>query len=252
MSLLETKQAIIKYLNKIFLKPKESEFSFEDKNIQLLESKLSEVRLKKLIKSIDLKTVIDIGASYGDFMSLIQESKKSIQFYGFEPIYEVFNCLKERFKLEDNFKLYNLALGDFDGVVEFNENDYTYSSSILSIGEIHMNAFPYTKKFKKSEVQIACLDSVFKHKNFERPILIKVDVQGYEEQVICGGKNTFMQADFVIIELSFYELYLGQAFFVTLNKELNELGLFYCGCISQLYSPINGKILQQDALFVRS
>jgi FkbM family methyltransferase len=251
MSLLEIKQSILGYLYRYLNKPKEDKFSIGDKNIQLLECKLGEARLKHLLNSVDLKTLIDIGASHGDFINLVQQFKKSVSVYGFEPIPEVFKSLQERFVKTKKLELYNLAIGNLDGIVEFNENNYSYSSSILPIGEIHMTEFPYTKNFKKLDVQIACLDSVLKNKNIERPLLIKVDVQGYEEQVISGGKNTFAQADFIIIEVSFYELYIGQAFFEQISKELNNLGLFYYGCISQLTSPIDCKILQQDALFIR-
>jgi FkbM family methyltransferase len=230
---------------------KQVDFSINDKNIQLLECQIGEARLKNFLNSLDIKTLIDIGASHGDFINLVQQSKPNIHIYGFEPIPEVFNSLQERFVETNEVELYNLALGNFDGIVDFNENDYSYSSSILPIGEIHVNEFPHTRNFKKLEVQITSLDSVFNNKKIERPILVKVDVQGYEEQVISGGKNTFAQADFVIIELSFCELYLGQVLFESVYKELSEIGLCYAGCVSQLYSPINDKILQQDALFVR-
>jgi hypothetical protein len=100
-------------------------------------------------------------------------------------------------------------------------------------------------------VKIACLDNALSNKNLEKPILIKVDVQGYEGKVILGGKKIFSQADIVIVELSFCELYLGQPLFEIINQELNQLGLFYAGCICQLCSPDDNSILQQDALYLR-
>jgi FkbM family methyltransferase len=251
MSFLKIRQSILGYLYRYLNKPNHVDFSIEDKNIQLLECHLGEARLKHLLTSVDIRTLIDVGASHGDFMNLVQQAKKNIHIYGFEPIPKVFNSLQQRFVGANEIELYNLALGNFDGVVDFNENDYSYSSSILPIGEIHVNEFPHTSNFKKLEVQITTLDSVFNNKKIERPLLVKVDVQGYEEQVISGGKNTFAHADIVIIEVSFYELYLGQALFERINRELNSLGLFYYGCISQLSSPIDCKILQQDALFIR-
>jgi FkbM family methyltransferase len=251
MSLLKFKQSILRYLCKCLNTSKQVNFSINDKDIQLLECQLGEARLKNLLNSLDIKTLVDIGASQGDFINLVQQIKPNIHIYGFEPIPKVYNSLLERFVGVNEIELYNLALGNFDGVVEFNENDYSYSSSILPIGEIHVNEFPHTRNFKKLEVQITSLDSVFNNKKIERPILVKVDVQGYEDKVVSGGKNTFAQADFVIIEMSFYELYHGQVLFEIIYKELSELGLYYAGSMNQLYSPVNGKILQQDALFVR-
>lgn len=249
--MVNPKNIVLKYLNRFLIKYNKNLISAEEKNIQLLESKIGEIRLKFLLGSLGIKTVIDIGASYGDFIHLAQSSNSSIKIYGFEPISNVFDSLKYRYAGKNEIELYNMALGSFDGYVDFHENDYSYSSSVLPIGEIHINEFPFTKDFKKSEVEIACLDTVFKYKSFETPLLIKIDVQGYEDKVILGGKNIFSQADFVIVELSFCELYSGQALFERVNMELNNLGLFYKGCISQLSSPTTNTILQQDALYVR-
>jgi FkbM family methyltransferase len=249
--MIKIKKNILRLLHWLHNKPTEVKFSNDIENIQLLEYELGKSRLKCLLKSIEIKTVIDIGASFGDFISLVRDTKKNITILGFEPILTVFNSLQDRCGNANEISLYNLALGEFDGVVDFHENEYTYSSSILPIGNTHIKEFPYTKNYKTSQVKIASLDAFLRNKNLEKPILIKVDVQGYEEKVISGGKKIFAQADYVIIELSFCELYVGQALFDDINNELNKLGLFYAGCISQLCSPHDKTILQQDALYIR-
>lgn len=251
MILFKLKEYILRILYRLFTKENKNLVSVDDENIQFLDSKLGSLRLRHLLNSIEIKTFIDIGASYGDFIHLVRDARKNVQIFGFEPFPNVFNNLKDRYCNSEEIKIYNLAIGNFDGTTTFNENNYTYSSSILPLGEIHINEFPYTKNFNKSEVRIACLDTIFKRVIIERPLLIKVDVQGYEEKVISGGKKIFAQADYVIIELSFCELYLGQALFDDINNELNKLGLFYAGCISQLCSPHDKTILQQDALYIR-
>jgi FkbM family methyltransferase len=251
MTLFKLKKLIIKYVYRYFIKPNYNLILADDFNIQLNESKIGELRLKQILSSNHLKTVIDIGASYGDFIHIVQEAKSDIKIYGFEPIVSVFKCLQERYNSASGIELYNLALGNLDGIIDFNENDYSYSSSILPIGEIHTKEFPFTKNFKKSQIEIACLDTIFKNRLIQKPLLIKVDVQGYEENVLSGGENTFTQADFVLIEMSFYELYQGQALFDAVHKKLYGLGFFYAGSINQLCSPNDGAILQQDALYIR-
>jgi FkbM family methyltransferase len=251
MILSKIKKFINKYLYNFFLKPNHSINPEENKSIQIHEYELGAKRLKDILLKYNYKTFIDIGASYGDFINLVKGSKENVEILGFEPVLSVFNSLQDRYSNVDQISLYNLALGDFDGSVDFHENEYTYSSSILPIGDLHVKEFPFTKNYKLSEVKIASLDNFLSNKNLEKPILIKVDVQGYEGRVILGGKKTFSQADIVIVELSFCELYLGQPLFETINQELNQLGLFYSGCISQLCSPDDNSILQQDALYLR-
>lgn len=245
------KKLIKKYFYNCFFKHNYNINPEENKSIQIHENELGAKRLKHILSKYNFKTFIDIGASYGDFISLVREHKKNIEILGFEPIIGVFSSLQDRYKEADKVSLYNLALGDFNGLVDFHENEYSYSSSILPIGNLHVKEFPFTKNYKTSEVKIASLDNILSNKNLERPILIKLDVQGYEGKVILGGKKTFSQADIVIVELSFCELYHGQPLFEIINQELNQLGLFYAGCISQLCSPGDDLILQQDALYLR-
>jgi FkbM family methyltransferase len=251
MVLYKIKNFFKRYFCNYFLKPKQNINQEEDKSIQVYEYELGAKRLKDILLKYNFKTVIDIGASYGDFINLVRENKENITFFGFEPILSVFNSLKDRYSHVNEISLYNLALGDFDGLIDFHENEYSYSSSIFPIGNTHIKEFPFTKNYKTSEVRIASLDNALSNKNLEKPVLIKIDVQGYEGKVILGGKKTFSHADIVIVELSFCELYLGQPLFEIINHELNQLGLFYAGCISQLCSPKDNSILQQDALYLR-
>ena len=79
----------------------------------------------------------------------------------------------------------------------------------------------------------------------------KVDVQGFELQVLDGARDILLNADYVLIEVSFVQLYEGQPLFDEINSHLNQLGLFYSGNVEQLISKSNGKILQADALYCR-
>jgi hypothetical protein len=251
MPLFKLKKLIIQYVYRHLIKPHYNLISSNDFNVQQNESKLGEVRLKQFLDLCHIKSVIDIGASYGDFIHVVREAKSNILIYGFEPIASVFKSLQERYNRVSEIELYNIAIGNLDGVIDFNENDYSYSSSILPISEIHTNEFPFTKNYKKYQTKIACLDTIFKDKIIQRPLLIKIDVQGYEENVLSGAEHTFKQADFVLIETSFFELYQGQSLFEVINEKLYNLGFFYAGSINQVCSPKNGVILQQDSLYIR-
>lgn len=85
----------------------------------------------------------------------------------------------------------------------------------------------------------------------KRPILLKIDVQGLEKEVIEGAIKILSLVDYLLIEVSFEELYEGQSLFEELNQKLNNIGLVYNGSFGQLYSSANGKILQADAFYMR-
>ena len=106
MTLLKLKKLIIKYVYRYLIKPNYNLILADDFNVQLNESKIGELRLKQFLGSNHLKTVIDIGASYGDFIHIVQEDKSSIQIYAFEPIVSVFKCLQERYNCVNGIELY--------------------------------------------------------------------------------------------------------------------------------------------------
>jgi hypothetical protein len=81
-------------------------------------------------------------------------------------------------------------------------------------------------------------------------VLIKVDVQGYEEAVIKGGRHTFERALACIVEVNIDKLYDQQASFDRLVAQLHELGLRYAGNLEQVYAD-NGRVIYVDAVFRR-
>jgi hypothetical protein len=100
-------------------------------------------------------------------------------------------------------------------------------------------------------VAINRLDTLIDASNLNKPILVKVDVQGFEKQVIAGGKELLSHVDYIIIEVSFVELYDNQPLFDEINLQMNHLGFLYNGNIEQLISKKTGSVLQADALYVK-
>jgi hypothetical protein len=115
---------------------------------------------------------------------------------------------------------------------------------------LHRENFPFTKNEKVTQIQIRTLDEVAESIQLNGPILIKIDVQGFEKMVIRGGENTLKKAALLIVEVSFQELYENQIFFDSIYSDLTEMGFRFVGNYDQLVSPKNGSILQADALFI--
>jgi hypothetical protein len=83
------------------------------------------------------------------------------------------------------------------------------------------------------------------------PLLLKLDVQGFEDKVIAGGENVVARAKIIIIEVSFQPLYEGGLLFDDIYRILKERGFAYHGNFDQLLSPKDGRALQADAIFCR-
>jgi len=84
------------------------------------------------------------------------------------------------------------------------------------------------------------------------PDLVKIDVQGYEDEVIAGGKETIRQARYVWVELSLVRLHEGGSTFHTTYTALRDLGYDLFDITYLDRSAKDGSLLQMDALFVNS
>lgn len=85
----------------------------------------------------------------------------------------------------------------------------------------------------------------------EQNILLKIDVQGYEYEVLRGAEVTLANVDTIIVETSYRQLYLHQPLFDDIYLFLRERGFVFSGILEQILNPVNGEVLQSDSIFQR-
>lgn len=202
------------------------------------------------IERMNIKTVVDVGSHQGEFASELYPILPNAKFYCFEPLRSNFIELQSNLNLP-NFKLFNLAVGDKPGNMEMYHNDFSPSSSILKCSELHKETFPFAGVEQLEKIEINSLDEIFKDIELEDDILLKIDVQGYEDKVLNGSENILERVKVVVVETSFRELYEGQVLFVDIYEFLSKRGFVYSGSLEELKSPSDGIPLQQDSLFIK-
>jgi len=204
------------------------------------------------VASLDIKTVIDVGAHTGEFARMIKGVLPEAEIFSFEPLKAEFERLRQQMQNGAGFMAFNCAVGDRNETVEIHRSSYAQSSSLLPMAQLHKDAFPVSAGHTVEKVEVKRLDDVLRDYELKREILIKIDVQGYEDKVIGGAEQTIDKAKAIIIEVSFRELYEGQPLFQNIFQLLSEKGFRYFGNLYQLLSPVDGAPLQADALFVRA
>lgn len=136
-------------------------------------------------------TFFDIGANVGSY-TLLASGGTKCQTVSFEPSPATFNILSGNIKLnqlDDKAKAYNLAIGNTVGYLNFTENQDTTNHVIAD-----SDASPFIKvKVKKLDEFSAVI-----------PSLMKIDVEGFEAQVLNGGMSIFNDPVLkaIIIELN--------------------------------------------------
>jgi hypothetical protein len=118
--------------------------------------------------------------------------------------------------------------------------------------ELHKRNWPQSSLNTEETVRIARLDDVVTDLELPGEILLKIDVQGYEDRVLNGAVRTISRCSLVLLEVSFVTLYDGQPLFDNIYTMMKNYGFNYCGNLEQYASSVDGRIMFADAIFERA
>jgi len=214
------------------------------------------IRMYKMVYDLKVMglsplTVLDIGANRGMFSRCAHYLFPEAAIYAFEPLRDCYQELNSLKRVLKNFEAYNFAIGAQDGRTIMRRSSYDYSSSLLEMGQLHKEAFPYSAGERLEEVEVRTLDRILNGKPLETPVLMKIDVQGYEKFVLLGAPRTVARTDCIVCEMSFKPLYKGQGLFHEVYHELISSGFRFSGQVGERRHPRSLEVLQIDALFMR-
>ena len=199
-----------------------------------------------------IQTVLDVGSFIGSFAYAIRHILPSASIYSFEPLEENYTELVKNLSPFGLFQAFNTAVGDHQGELEFYRSDFSPSSSAMKMAELHRETYPQSAYNTMLKVPVTTLDDMLGEIQLVPPVFLKIDVQGYEDAVLKGAKKTLALVDFIEIEVSFRPLYEGQLLFDGIYKILKDAGFLFSGNLDSMLSPLDGSILQSDALFIRA
>jgi len=203
------------------------------------------------LRDFDIQTVLDIGANTGQFARRIRSHLPAAIIHSFEPLPAAYRQLQKVSQGDGRLYAHPIALGDADGDAQLIESTFTPSSSLLTMTENHTRAFPFATTAGTVRVPLARLDTWAAKHRLQGPLLIKLDVQGYEDRVLRGGARTVAEVQVLIVETSFTELYRDQMLFDGIHAFLTNLGFRCAGFLDLFQDPRSGATLQADAVFLR-
>jgi FkbM family methyltransferase len=145
---------------------------------------------------------------------------------------------KETFKDVD----YKIALlGAAEAVVTF--NIYETASSVLTEH--------YSTNAKTESRSLISLDKLYEANDFKKPDFIKIDTQGYELEILKGAKETLTHAEFVLLEVSFLDVYINCPLVVDIINFMDERGFVVYDICTLMRRPLDKALFQSDFLFVK-
>ena len=159
------------------------------KKNKIWEKKLVKVFEKYITKE---SVVVDVGAFIGSHTIILSNFAKKV--ISFEPQKVIGECLKKTIDENniDNVEFYNYGLGSEAETLSFSTN-HDGGATVVEGKRTKNNAL--LQYIDKYDIEVVGLDSIIK----EKIDLIKMDVEGFEFEVLEGGKETIEKYKPVIV-----------------------------------------------------
>jgi FkbM family methyltransferase len=138
---------------------------------------------RQALDGFDAATIVDVGANKGQFALLAAEVFPGATIYCFEPLEEPAARLRKM--LGTGVRLFETAIGRSESRSVIHISRRADSSSLLPIAK-QSEVFPGTGLRENRVVSVAPLTNYLSVESSKQPALLKIDVQGYELEVLKG------------------------------------------------------------------
>lgn len=201
-------------------------------------------------------TFLDVGANAGQTIDYIRLQFPNVIIHSFEPTPDVFSRLEDKYGSLSNVFLYEIALADKDGKLNFYASNFSPTNSCLEPNQAVYEKLGGDVKDMISnvvsyEVDAVRLDNWYSANIEGKEIdVIKIDTQGFEHNVIKGGLETLRNhCKIVFFEAHYFDFYHGETPFYKTFELLYENG-FYLYCLMPCEKKDKFQWVESDVVFL--
>lgn len=162
--------------------------------------------IEKILAPSNPRICIDIGANIGDY-SLELLKKTHAKVIAFEPVPTTFERLRENLSAYQNrIVTENKGVGSSNSILSIFYNPHASAHASFS-NEI--KAIDYINNDMKADVEVVTLDSYCASHGITDIDFIKIDTEGFENEVFQGAAETLkkIQPKFIEIEFNWHQLF---------------------------------------------
>ncbi len=209
---------------------------------------IESLELLECTRVVGIKVIYDVGANVGTWSLLARSVIPEASIEAFEPIPKHHISFNRILRGVEGVNLHPLALGSQNTSAVLRVTDFSDASSFLPLAEASRTQFG-VKEVEQLETQMRRLDDYRLEQKMAFPDLIKLDVQGYELEILKGASECLRAAKAVVVEVSFIEYYRGQCLFHDVVEFLAQFGLLLTAL--GVHTRLGTEMHQTDALFLR-
>jgi FkbM family methyltransferase len=214
-----------------------------------------ELRRIKLLEHYHIDLVFDIGANKGQYARGIMDAGFRKRVVSFEPLSEAHRVLLEASKKYVNWDIApRCAIGSVKQEIEINISANSVSSTLLPMLDSHLEGAPESRIIGKERVMVFPLDEI--GKTFigdAKNIFLKIDVQGFEHEVLKGASEMITLAKGLEMEISLIPLYEGQTWLLPEVLEfMKQKGFQLRSIVPAFTDHATGNVLQCNGIFFKN
>jgi len=191
---------------------------------------------------------VDVGANQGQYARRLRTLGYNGRILSLEPGRAAFHLLRRHADRDALWEVLQAALGETSADRDLRVSENSVSSSLLEVGDRHLQAAVDSRTVGIEAVRVLPLDSIDVG---GRRLLLKVDTQGYELPVLLGATSTLSRCRLLQLEVSLARLYDGQTDYVALLGHVRELGFEVLNLLPGFRDGSTGQLLQFDLLAER-
>ena len=209
-------------------------------------------RRKKMLETYQINLVLDIGANIGQYGEELREIGYKGKIISFEPLSTAFKTLIKRSEGDPAWEIHNFALGDKNETASINIAGNSYSSSLLDILPSHKKSAPGSVYIGHEEIKVKTLDDIYSDvvNDFDK-VYLKIDTQGFEENVLRGAEDSLGSIDTIQLEMSLTPLYQDGLLFDEMYSLLCQKGYVLVALEPGFTDEETGQLLKVDGIFHR-
>lgn len=205
-----------------------------------------------VLRRLPADYIVDVGANRGQFSLVCRRLKPRAQLVAFEPLAEPAAVYRALFAGDERVRLHDCALGTVRGGIDMHVSARDDSSSLLPIGKAQTDNYPGSGAIGTRAVVIGPMTDFIVPGDMGKRNLLKIDVQGYELEVLRSAQSLIRRFDWIYVECSYIPLYDGQPLARDVTDFLAGQGFALLGRYNVSYVQGGRELLQADLLFERS
>jgi FkbM family methyltransferase len=211
----------------------------------------SAARRQQILAKHGIDLVLDVGAAKGAYGQQLRQFGYAGRILSFEPLQAAYSQLEAATEGDPRWTTRRVAVGSKPGNAEINVATNSDSSSLLPMLEAHQQAAPSITYAATETIEVARLDDLALDDVLTASgAFLKIDVQGFEREVLSGAPKIVESVRGLQLELSFVPLYEGGMLVYEALTWAYDHGFSLVGA-EQGFSAPGGEILQMDGVFAR-